>query len=295
MKRRHLLFAALGAASLVRAGAAPLKLAHCGHSLRFPTASATADLRNEFSLELLALALNEPGCVASLGLLGDFSQPEGVRALREGRLDVAVSSAPVPADAGVLVVREPIRRGLLGLRLLVCKVSRAAEIAATPNLAALCQRYSLGYGADWADLAQYQHQGFRTVTATRYDELFELLHRGDCDLLSRGINEVWDEVDSAEHGRGALMAVPSLGLSYPLDDFFVVRPDAPDLHAAITQGLQRAQRDGRYQALFERYFKLAVRRSGLQYRRLLPLTGYASDPLVARAQAALLRSLKAST
>lgn len=298
MQRRKLLPGLMaGPLSVGWVGAAAAEPgAYCGQSLRFPTAAIAADMRNAFSLDLLSLVLGAEDCSPTLAVEGEFSQPAALHALHEGRLDVAVVASSVvgsPTSAGLLVVREPIRRGLLGLRLLVCKVSRAAEIAATATLPEFIERYSVGYGADWIDLPLYRRCGFRMVTASRYDELFDLLHRGDCDVLTRGVNEVWDEVDSAEHGRGTLMVVPQLAMSCAMDDFFVVRPDAPALRDAIAAGLHNARRSGAYEALFDRHYALALRRSGLQYRRVMPITGYPADPAVARAQAGLLRALRA--
>jgi hypothetical protein len=291
MRRRLLLSGGLtlGVGRLSMASPPGLR---CAAELRLPVGSRQADQRNEFSLQLLAAALEAAGCASTLDVRGDFNQPDGLRALREGRLDVGVAASVLDPSAGVRFVHEPIRRGLLGLRLLVCKVSRAAEMASLRSLAELRRRCVIGYGADWSDLGEYRRLGLRVATSDSYAGLFELLHSGQVDLLSRGVNEVWDEVDSGEHGRGELMAVPRIGLSYPLDDYFVVRPDAPELQAAIGEGLLALQRDGRYRALFEQHFRLAIRRSELAHRQLFPLTGYRPDTRVAEAQALLLKGIR---
>jgi hypothetical protein len=293
MQRRHLLFC--GLAGFAQAGApawaAAANASQCGSTLRYPTASLQADLRNEFATQLLKLALSAAACPVEVTLVGEFTQPTGLQAVREGRLDVALASAALGDAPGVLTVREPIRRGLLGVRLLVCKVSRAAEIGAVGSLDALRKRYVLGHGADWADLPLYKSQGFRVVTAQSYAELFDLVHQGRCDILSRGVTEVWDEVDSGEHGRGQLMTVPHIGLTSVVDDYFVLRPDATELQALLSNGLATIQRDGRYQRLFEQHYKLAMRRSALQHRQLFALSEAKPDARVVQAQQALLRSV----
>lgn len=280
MQRRLLLAAGL-ASPVVQA-------ALCGRPLRLQ--AQAAEPRQDFGLQLLAVALQAGGCASSLVTP---AEPDGLAALRAGRLDIALTSSLADAPAGALVVREPLRRGLPGLRLLVAPLSRAAELGGLRTLAELKRHCVIGSLSGDAALAEFKRLGLRTATAANVAGLYELLRRGEADVLSRGAAEVWDEIDGAELGRAELIALPRLALVYALDDFFVVRADAPELYTAITAGLRTLQRDGGYRRLFDAGYGLALRRSGLAQRELLTLPGWRADPAVGQAQALLLKGLKA--
>lgn len=257
----------------------------------FPVADPAEDLRRVFPASLLKLALAKSACPAEIEGRYHYTQWRALSELRQGGLDVTmVGRRELPRSRG-LVVPIPLRQGLLGLRLLVCRADRLSEFAEVRELAAL-RALALGYGADWNDLQAFEQLGFRVVTASSYASLFAMLMARRSDYLSRGLNEVWGEVEQAQLRGEALAVVPGLALRYPLDDYFVVRPDAPDLADALQQGLHQSQADGSYQALFEAHFGAALQRARLDERLLLCVDGYPDDPLVEQAQNHLLQRLQ---
>jgi len=263
-------------------------------TVRFPARQDTADARGDFSIALLGLALQAAGWPQGLSLLQGLNQPRTVAELGAGRLDVAIASAPGPLDAppGLLVLPVPIRRGLLGLRLLVSTAAKIEGLQAVTRLDELKRQHVLGYGADWRDRAQFERLGFRLATSPTYTGLFAMLAAGRFDYLHRGVNEAKAELDSPVLNPGQrLRVVPGLALQYPLDDYFVLRPGAERLRDAIETGLQRAQADGRYQALFDLHHGQALAWADLRHRRVLNVDGYEAAPSLAAAQRLLLQSL----
>lgn len=284
--RRPLLFATgacLLGADMAR-GAPALK--HPGR-VSFPAADLKEDRRRLFPTQLLALALELAGHEAGIEERLHYSQTRAMAELKQGRLDVTlITQRQMPASEG-LVLPTPLRMGLLGLRLLLCRAERAQELAQVQDIAQL-KRLGLGYGVDWSDRAAFEQLGFKIVTASTYPGLFAMLRARRSDYLSRGINEIWDEIAEPQLVGSGLSVVPGLALHYPLDDYFIVRPDAPELAELLQHGLRLAQTQGRYQRLFDTHFTAGLRRAALHERRLLRVDGYPEDRLVEEAQQHLL-------
>lgn len=256
-------------------------------SVSFPSADPGVDPRRIYPLQLLMLALRKADCQVPVEGRYGYSQARAMSELALERLDVTmVSHRQLPLNMG-RVVPVPLRQGLLGLRLLLCLPDRANELSRITDAAQL-KRLALGYGADWNDRPVFEQLGYRLVTSTSYAGLFPMLQARRFDYLSRGINEVWDELDVVQRKGSAPAVVPGIALRYPLDDYFVVRPSATALARALEQGLKLAREDGSFQTLFEDHFGQALRRSRLAERRLLNVPGYPEDELVQREQERLL-------
>ncbi len=240
-----------------------------------------ADPRFAYAQELLSLALDKADFAHTITLRGKLTQQRQVRELELGHLDVGL--LPWVGVTGAwrtrwraVPVRFPLRRGLLGFRLLLARASEAQALGRLGTLAELQRQCSLGYGADWADLDQMRQCGFRVVPGAGYSLLFRMLEQGRCDLLSRGLSEVWDELANPQLAGPKLAVVPNIALVYPLDDYLWVNPAKPGLHAAITRGLTVARADGSFARLFEKTFGTALHRAELGKRKLWPLLQYSA-------------------
>jgi len=258
----------------------------------FPVADPREDPRRVYPLQLLQLVLELAGHDQQVEERFHYTQLRAMVELRRGRLDVTmVTSRDLPASEGI-VVPIPLRRGLLGLRLLLCRPNQLQALSELRDLADF-KALGLGYGSDWTDRPVFERLGFRVISASNYAGLFGMLFAGRSDYLSRGINEIWDEIANPKLAGNGLGVVPGLALRYPLDDYFVVRPDAPTLAETLQHGMQLALTSGRYQRLFDAHFNAGLRRAALHERRLLRVDGYPEDRLVEDAQQHLLNAQSA--
>lgn len=258
-----------------------------GKGVSFPVADPREDPRRVYPLQLLQLVLSQAGGDARIEERYHYTQLRAMAELRVGRLDVTmVTRRDLPAQDG-LVVPIPLRRGLLGLRLLLCRAEQAQTLSKLRDLNEL-KALGLGYGNDWTDRPVFERLGFKVISASNYAGLFGMLQARRSDYLSRGLNEIWEELAKPKLVGPDLAVVPGLGLRYPLDDYFVVRPDAPELAEALHLGLQQALHNGSYQRLFDEHFSRALHRAALHERRLLRVEGYPEDSLVEQAQQQLL-------
>ncbi len=244
-------------------------------TLRVAVGEQHQDLRKRFALRLLDKALERAGRPFDLVPRPDLSPARQWLELEQGQLDVCELPAQPPLK-GVTSHRVPvlIHRGLLGVRLLLARSDRAAELAALPDFASLRAGLRFGHGSGWGDLGQMQSAGLRLVTRSSHAELFRLLEAGGCDVMSRSVAEVWSELaDPRLAGSGLLQVVPRLALHFPLDECFWVTPKRPELAEAIATGLQAMQADGSFDELLRERYGPDLQRAGLAQRVIWRLPG----------------------
>jgi ABC-type amino acid transport substrate-binding protein len=268
--RRQLLAAtALGALPLPST-AQPLRL-------RYPGGRDANDLRYEALEGLLKLAFGAAGQRIELERVMGMSQRRAILEAHAGQLDVSLVPTSLNPPQGLQVLRVPVRRGLLGLRLLLAPEALLARLAAVQDLNGL-HGLRMGYGADWDDLPTMRTLGFDVVTGDSYSGLFRMLAQGRFDWMHRGVNEIWAELDHPSLVPHGLAVVPKLALYYPLDDYFCVSPRRPDLFALLQRGMQRIRTDGRYARWFRDTYARALERAQMKQRHVLHLNGYGVPP-----------------
>ena len=247
-------------------------------AVRFPGRSSDPDRRLEFASELLALCLARSPSAYRLEPTTALIGPAARNAAVRGDADVVIMPNTTVDTGGLLPVRLPLRRGLLGVRLLLARPDDARAIGDVASIEALKRGYSLGYGQAWLDRGAMEALGFRIVVVDSYVELFDGLRAGRFDYVSRGISELSTELEDRRLAGRGLAVVPGLALYYPLDDYFWVTATKPGLAADIEAGFRAALADGSYAALFARFHLPAMRDMRMQERTVLHVVGYPVPP-----------------
>ena len=239
-------------------------------TLVYPRSEEEEDRRDDYPVQLLALALSKAG--RQDGLLPHalfMLQARSIRELEQGRwLDVIWTMTSTEREAALLPIRIPIDRGLLGWRLLLVRASELPRLAQVRGLVDL-QALRAGQGADWPDTTILRAAGLNVDESARYGDLFRKLGAGRIDYFPRGLQEIWSELD--QHRSEGLAAEPRLALHYPTAMYFFVNKRDTALAADITRGLERALRDGSFDALFQRHFGAQIKRAGLNERQVIEL------------------------
>lgn len=246
--------------------------------VRFPGRGEPGDRRFDFSIELLALALQRGGGAWRLDVVEAMAQPRAQQAARAGDVDVVILPNLVADRSGLIVVRKPLRRGLLGMRLLLSRPEDADSLMRIANVETLKREFVMGYGNTWMDREALASLGFRMSVGSSYTGLFDMLRAGRFDYLNRGINELGAELADARLAGRGLAVVPGIALYYPLDDYFLVTPRRPELARTIERGFERALADGSYAALFQKHFDGPMRDARLQERSIIHVSGYPVPP-----------------
>ena len=273
-----MLLAALALCPALPVAAQSATAASTTREVRFPGRGEPGDQRFDFSAELLVLVLQRAGGGWNVEIIDAMKQPRALQAARQGDVDVVALPNLASDRSRLIVVRKPLRRGLLGMRLLLARPADAERMMRIENLETLKRDFVMGYGDTWMDREALADLGFRLSTGNNYPGLFDMLRAGRFDYLNRGVNELGPELADPRLAGSGLVVVPGIALYYPLDDYFHVTPRRPDLARAIERGFQRALADGSYSALFQKHFEAAMREARLQERSIIHVSGYPVPP-----------------
>lgn len=237
----------------------------------YPAPESSEDKRDADVVELLQLVLDKT--VATHGPYRlQPSAPLNEKRYRESlRHDVNISLAWLSVSAEnereFLAVRIPLRKGLLGYRVLVIRRQDQAKFARIQNVEQL-KVLRMGQGTGWNDIPLLRANGFNVVVSQSYDNLFNLLANGRVDYLSRGINEAWREVESFRVQYPDLAVEPALMLYYPWPKYFYLNRRNAALAQRLELGLRLAQQDGSFERLFRRYHQSDILHAELGKRRV---------------------------
>ncbi|QCP54131.1 amino acid ABC transporter substrate-binding protein [Trinickia violacea] len=192
-------------------------------------------------------------------------------ALKGDRINIMISDAGhEDFDEGMIPIPFPIDRGLLGYRVALIDKHNQAKIDTVTTLEQL-RSLSVGQGSNWGDVRVYQYNRVPVTTAETYDSLFLMLLHGRFDLFPRGVLEAPEE-ERAYGPRYPNLAIDRhLLIKYPFAQFFYVSKSQPRLAARIRDGLELMQKNGSFQAFFNRHFASQLSDLDLSHRTIIEL------------------------
>ncbi len=205
--------------------------------------------------------------------------------MAQGRTLIELASGHCPVDlmwtmtdtqrenSGLLPVRVPIDRGLLGWRLLLVRRSELAQWHSVRTLNELALRVA-GQGHDWPDTAILRANGLQVGTSSGYKALFRMLAARRIDYFPRSILEIDTELAGGRYPDLAI--APGLMLHYPAAAYLFVSPARPELAAELRVGLEAAVADGSFQRLHREFYGAVLKAHPVSPDRVLKL----SNPLL---------------
>ena len=219
----------------------------------YPRSEIENDVRSEFPLALLELALQKTGVRYELRpSLQPFKQAIAAKRLEENlELNVMWVMTDTQREEQLRPIRIPIAKGLLGVRVLVTHPERPFYSAHITNLSDLLL-FSPVQAANWPDTKILQANGFDVVTAQDYFNSAAILEKTQADFFPRSIVEVYSELER-ESERGFKIK-PGLVLAYPTAQYFFTNKRNITLSKLIETGLNRAIEDGSYDELFQKHY-----------------------------------------
>lgn len=223
--------------------------------VRLPRHISMPDPQMNYVRRLVELALNRTGGRAEVRLIDlEMTQGRSLVELATGRSPVDLMWTVTDRQretGGLLPVRIPIDRGMMGWRLLLVRhteLPRWRRVRSAADLAGFVG----GQGHDWPDTAILRANGLQIGTSSSYEALFRMLSAGRIDYFPRSILEVDAELANGRHADLAI--VPGLMLHYPAAAYFFVSPARPDLAAELRAGLDAAVADGSFQRLHREHY-----------------------------------------
>lgn len=214
-----------------------------------------------------------------------MTQDRAFAQLRSGQeLDVFWSMTSAAREQGVLTVRIPLVKGLLGSRLLIVRKDTLGLLATAKTLEELKSHVTIGQGHDWPDTTILKAAGFNVVTSAAYETLYPMLKLKRFDAIALGANEVDDEL--ARHPDPDFAIEKNIALSYPAPVFFFVTPRKKALAERIEKGLLKMMEDGTFNALFDKRWSKQLLATNLKHRQVF----YLPNPLLSAQTAEMLRA-----
>jgi hypothetical protein len=269
LSRRTLILASLGGACSVHAAA--------GETVRLPRHISMPDPQLNYVRRIVELALARTGSKVEI-------RPTDLE-MTQGRTMVELATGQSPVDlmwtmtdrqreeSGLLPVRIPIDRGLMGWRLLLVRRTELDGWRKVRTLDDLRQRLA-GQGHDWPDTTILRANGLQVGTSSVYDALFRMLSAGRVDYFPRSILEI--DAEMADDRHPDLAIAPDLMLHYPAAAYLFVSPSRPKLAAELTAGLEAAVADGSFQRLHREFYGPVLKAHPISPDRVLRL----SNPLL---------------
>lgn len=239
--------------------------------LRFPHPESASDMRTDYPLRLLRLALLKAHADYML-LPSTTVMPQG-RALDElqratGQVDVVWSMTSREREKNLLPIKICIYKGLIGWRIPLISGKRRdmfKEVKSTNQL----KEFVAGQGHDWPDTGILRANGLKVEGVPVYDSLFKMLMYGRFDYFPRSVVEIWAEADA--HLDEGIEVDTNLVIRYPTAFYYFVRKDNIKLADTIRDGLEKAIADGSFDALFNQQHAKLLKRAQLDKRTVLDI------------------------
>lgn len=246
-------------------------------TVSLPHHLSAADPQLPYMTRVVTLALQRAGHTADVRLVDlEMSQGRSLLELARGTspMDVMWTVTDRQREAsGLLPVRVPIDRGLMGWRLLLVRKSELPRWRRLRDLGELRQLRA-GQGHDWPDTAILRANGLQVETSSNYESLFRMLAGNRFDYFPRAILEV--DAEMAGDRYPDLAIAPNLMLHYPAAAYLFVSPTRPELAAALKAGLEAAVADGSFQRLHREQYGAVLKAHPISANRVLRL----SNPLL---------------
>ena len=186
-----------------------------------------------------------------------------------GKLTVMYLGTTPDFERNLIPIRIPVDRNLGGYCIFLIRKGEQPRFDAVRSLADL-RKFRYGLGLGWLDVDILRHSGFRVVTGSSYEGLFEMLVQKRFDVFLRGAVEVLDEYDARKKALPDLAIEEHLVFYYPLPMYFWFSKTAEGkrLAARAEEGMRMMIADGTYDRIFDRYQRGKIERLRLKERTI---------------------------
>jgi hypothetical protein len=186
-----------------------------------------------------------------------------------GKLNVMYLSTTPEFEKLLIPVRIPVDKNLGGYCVLLVHKGTLPKLAKVKSLDGLRQ-FTYGLGLGWVDVDILKLNGFKVVTGSSYEGLFDMLEHDRFDIFLRAATEVLDEYDQRKKKLPGLAIEDHILLYYPLPMYFWFpkNDEGRRLAARAEEGMRMMIADGTYDAIFNKYQRSKIERLHLKERRI---------------------------
>ena len=186
-----------------------------------------------------------------------------------GKLTVMYLSTTPDFEKSLVPIRIPVDKNLGGYCVFLIRKEDRHRFESIRSLDDL-RRFTFGLGLGWVDVDILRKAGFKVITGSSYEGLFEMLVHQRFDIFLRAAVEVLDEYELRKHALPDLYIEETLILYYPLPMYFWFPKtrEGRRMAARAEEGMRLMIADGTYNRIFDRYQRHKIERLRLKDRRI---------------------------
>ncbi len=186
-----------------------------------------------------------------------------------GKLTVMYLSTTPDFEKSLIPIRIPVDKNLGGYCVFLIRADEQGRFASVRSIDDL-RRFTYGLGLGWIDVDILRSDGFKVVTGSSYEGLFEMLVNKRFDIFLRAATEVLDEYGQRKKALPALRIEDSIIFYYPLPMYFWFPKtnEGRRLAARAEEGMRMMIADGTYDRIFDKYQRHKIEQLHLKERRI---------------------------
>ncbi len=240
-------------------------------SIHYPRPINESDMRHDYPLTLLKLALSKTGVRYTLTPSERILlQGKSIRQLKENReINILWVMTDVQREKELLPIRIPIHKGLIGWRVFLINQNFADRFDGISDFQSLTKLTPL-QGAEWPDTKILQSNGFNVHTVTDFPEAFTRLVLNQGDFFPRAVSEVLGELNAKSIDPDIVLE-ENLVIHYPTAMYYFVNRSNPTMARLIETGLRRALEDGSFDNIFVSHHREALLKVDIANRKIFQL------------------------
>ena len=185
-------------------------------------------------------------------------------------INVFISPSDAILEKNTICIRIPIRKGILGYRLLLIHKQDEARFKAVDTADDL-KLLVAGLQSEWRTTKIMADEGYNVLRVHNYESLFKMLNARRFDYIPRGVHEIYDELEARSKDIDNLMVEPHIVLLMPLPTYTYVSPKEQRLAKRIEIGLKKIIANGELDKLFNRYYADDITRANLSRRKVIEI------------------------
>lgn len=233
------------------------------------------DTRRNYKVELITQALEktipEYGPYRLVEAHQGLVTQRAVQQVQSGRsINIFMAVTSPEWESKTIPIRIPIRRGILNYRLLAINKENLSQFETVDTSQSL-GKYKVGLRRGWATVALMDSYDYSVLQASSLDGLYQKLSSYEIDYIPRGINEIFDEVESHRQLNQDLIIDPSIAIHTQAPYYIFVSPTEKRLAERLEKGLELMIADKSLKALFDKYYAHKIAKAKLNKRKIIHL------------------------
>ena len=187
-----------------------------------------------------------------------------------GRVTIDFNTPTKKNVEDALPVNFPPRKGILGYRLFII---HKKDIEKFKNIKTIddIKKLRVLQGQGWNDVNVFRENGIEVVEGSNYEGLFGIINKGRVDYFSRGITEIFGEVESRKEKYKNLAIDKFIVLYYDWPYYYMLNKKNHRLKERLEAGLEMMVKDGSRDKHFEKWYGSYIKRGNLKGRTYIKL------------------------